>query len=197
MTWLLSLLSKFAWWLYPKLIASVVDALVSALDLVEKAEATNDLPTAKRMRVMNALVQKFGIIPEAVIRFLVEFAVLLFRLGVTQRHLHEMEVLVTGFELTELGAPEKRQAVLDGFSRIFPDLPERMGRLLLEITVAKLKSGNLVMSAGDTKFTFDRNGVLICNRDGERIVTEKGEILQWNGADQTWEAIEPTPKPEA
>jgi hypothetical protein len=141
MTWLLPILTKIAWWLYPKLIACAIDAISFALAEVESAEAFNSLPAAKRTRVHENLVARYGMIPEPVTRFLVEFALLLFRLGVTGKHLQEMEVLVTGMELTALESPDKRRAVLGGFAKIFPELPERIGRLLLEIVVAKLKGG--------------------------------------------------------
>jgi hypothetical protein len=138
MTWLLSLLSKLAWWLYPKLSVYVVDAVSTALAEVEAVDAFHWFDSAKRARALDNLVAQYGMIPEPVVRFLTEFALVLFRLGITNSHLHEMEVIASGLELKALGSTEKRQAVLDGFSKIFPDVPERLGRLLLELVVAKI-----------------------------------------------------------
>lgn len=140
MPWLIPILTKLAWWLLPKLLGKVVDAFETTLRLVEEAEAKYELPAARRDYVVQRM-PGIGAIPEIALRFVLELAVTLRALGVNSAQLDKMEQLASQDTLTGLLSTEKRALVLDQFKTLFPDLPERIGRLLLEVAVAKVKAG--------------------------------------------------------
>jgi hypothetical protein len=140
LAWLVSIATKIVWWLVPKLAESVVDALGKCLMAVEQAESIENL-AERRLAAMNAL-GSYSMIPEPIRRFTVEACVILFKLGITAAHLEKMEELVS-YEETWADvrdSSDRRYAVLMKFRELFPNLPERMGRLLLEIAVLKVKA---------------------------------------------------------
>ncbi len=61
-------------------------------------------------------------------------------LGVSAAKLDKMEELVSAESMQDLLTADKRAAVLSQFTALFPDIPERIGRLLLEIAVARVKA---------------------------------------------------------
>ncbi len=139
MPWLLPLLAKLAWWLLPKLLGNVVDSIAATLSLVEKAELAVEGTAARRDWVIQRMPAT-GLIPEWALRVLLEFCVILHGLGVTYAQLKKMEELVSADNIQGLLSSEKRALVLNEFKALFPELPERIGRLLLEIAVAKVKA---------------------------------------------------------
>lgn len=138
MAFLLPILTKIAWWLFPKLIGSVMDWFGRLIELVEQAENIED-PAARRDAVLSKLWGT-GVIPESLLRGAIEFAVILIRLGVTSQAMSAMENLVTVANMQALSDVGKRVNVLSQFAALFPDMPERIGRLLLEIAVARITS---------------------------------------------------------
>lgn len=139
MPWLFPLFTKLAWWLMPKLIGSIVDAIETTLRLVETAETAIEDYAGRRDYVLQRMPGA-GTIPESVLRFVLEFCVILRGLGVTSTQLDKMESLVSQDALTGLLTDQKRAVVLDQFKALFPDIPERTGRLLMELAVAKVKA---------------------------------------------------------
>jgi hypothetical protein len=199
LAWLLLILTKLVWWLIPKLAESLVDAIGKCLMAVQYAESIEN-EAERRLFVMNSL-GAYSTIPEPIRRFIVEACVILFKLGITAEHLEKMEELV-GYEETWADirtSDERRNAALKKFAELFPNLPERMGRLLLEIAVLKVKaafgSGNTAVQNRTEKldaegyFGLAPDGCLVAHNDGEEIITDKGEVLRFIAADQTWEEI--------
>lgn len=139
MVWLIPILTKVALWILPKLAGFVVDAFGKCLAAVEAAESIPN--QADRRTAVMASLAHFSAIPEPVRRFLCEACVILFKLGVTSAQLEKMEELVSSEQNYELlGNTSKRDAVLNQFAELFPALPERIGRLLLELAVLKVKA---------------------------------------------------------
>lgn len=140
MTRLLDIAAKIAWWLAPKVLGRIVDAFGQTLVLVQTAETGFPDKDLRRDYVLLRMPGA-GVIPEWAARALIEFCVILHGLGVTPEALDKMEELVSNHEADWLSSTEKRTMVLERFAATFPDLPERIGRLLLEIAVAKIRAG--------------------------------------------------------
>lgn len=139
LAWLLPALTKLVWWLIPQMAAFIVDGIGKCLMAVEQAESIENL-AERRLAAMNAL-GSYSMIPEPIRRFTVEACVILFKLGITAAHLEKMEELVS-YEETWADVrtgDTRREIVLSKFGELFPNLPERIGRLLLEIAVLKVK----------------------------------------------------------
>jgi hypothetical protein len=195
MSWLLAALTKIALWIMPQLAALVVDAFGKCLAAVEQAEQIENT-AERRLAVMNSL-GGYSSIPEAARRFLVEFCVIVYRLGVTAEQLEKMEQLVayqdTWTAIRESSA--RRDSVLQQFSELFPNMPERIGRLLLELAVLKVKAAfqtetvqNRTALANEG-FEIAKDGTLRALNDGEVIETDRGEILKFDKSSGTWDQI--------
>jgi hypothetical protein len=194
--WLLPALTKLVWWLIPQLAAFIVDGIGKCLLAVEQAESIENL-AERRLAAMNAL-GSYSMIPEPIRRFTVEACVILFKLGITAAHLEKMESLVAREETWAdvRTSEDRRYAVLMKFRELFPNLPERMGRLLLEIAVLKIKaafsSGKEAVQNRTEKLDEEGNfglapdGCLVAHNDGEEIITDKGEVLRFSAADEAW-----------
>jgi len=130
-------MTRIFWWVLPRVLGGAVDMIGKTLLLVESAESIED-PTARRRVVLEA-VGGFSVVPEPIRRGLVEFCVVLNRMGVTSEQLEAMEKLVSQEAATSaLADTEKRSVVLASFANLFPGVPERVCRLLLEFAVAKV-----------------------------------------------------------
>lgn len=130
-------MTRIFWWVLPRVLGGAVDMIGKTLALVESAESIED-PTARRRAVLEA-IGGFGVVPEPILRGLVEFCVVLHSIGVTSEQLEAMEKLVSQEAATSaLADCEKRSVVLASFANLFPSVPERVCRLLLELAVAKV-----------------------------------------------------------
>ena len=136
---LLNYAVKLFWWALPKLIGGVIDKLGDSLALVEQADG-EDYNGAKRLFVIEQVQQFLPGLPESIIRAYVEILVILYSVGVTSEALNTMEKVVGDIDVVGVSPEAKRAYVLSSFSALFPGVPERVGRLLIKLAVARLRS---------------------------------------------------------
>lgn len=145
MAFLVPIFTKLAWWLVPQILDRLINYLEAVLRAVEAAEVIEDY----NERRLTVLTQVGGWLPETATRLMIEACVILFRLGVTGDRLDACQALVTGSGIGGLTSAEKRAAVLHDLCQMFPDMPERAGRLIVEFCVAKVRSGAGVAPVSD------------------------------------------------
>ena len=133
---------KIIWWALPKLAGGAIDKLGDTLLLVEMADQKSE-DFEKRAKIFSAVAPMLRPLPESFIRAYIEFVVILYRLGATSEALNAMEQMVLALDEKTLGATEKRADALSRFASLFPDVPERVARLLIELSVAKIRSMGL------------------------------------------------------
>lgn len=136
MNWVTALLIKVAFWMLPRLLGQIVNQVSLTLALVEAADHF-PAPDLKRDYVLDRMGGR-DVIPESVRRFLAEFCVILFRIGVTSTALDRMEELIRDQSLDTLTDGTKRDIAIQRFLSLFPDMPERVARLLVEIAMARV-----------------------------------------------------------
>ena len=136
---------KIIWWALPRLASGAIDKLGDTLLLVEMADQkTEDFE--KRASLFSVVNPMLKPLPESFTRAYIEFVVILYRLGVTSEALNAMEQMVVALDANTLSSSvEKRADALSRFATLFPDVPERVARLLIEFSVAKIRS----MGMGD------------------------------------------------
>lgn len=131
--------TKLIWWALPKIMGSVIDKIGDGLALVESAEQkSNDFE--RRAIMISNLQTLLPPAPEFIIRGYLEFLVILYSIGVTSDALNTMEEIVSQLDADSLASDDKRQAALSSFAALFPGVPERVVRLLVELSVARLRS---------------------------------------------------------
>jgi hypothetical protein len=130
---------KAAWWaagILKDAITDYVDGLLLAAETADQAVTD----TANRRRiVLEGLMQTHPLLPEGFQRLALECAVTLVRLGVTGDKVRKLTAVAEGLDSTTLANGAKREAALSEALRIFPDMPERAARLLVEFAVARLR----------------------------------------------------------
>lgn len=131
---------KIIWWALPKLAGGVIDRLGDTLLLVEMADQKSE-DFEKRATLFSAVSPMLKPLPESFIRAYIEFVVIMYRLGVTSDALNAMEQMVRALDSDNISSTvEKRADALSRFATLFPDVPERVARLLIELSVAKIRS---------------------------------------------------------
>ena len=135
---ILIVVKTLAHWVLPNLLGEFADYLEHALNRVTAADAHWN-EDHRRHVVLNTLAEDYPSVPEPVHRAAIEIALILVRLGISTTQIAALEKLVTDEQLYDLAPVERRKLVLQRFSALFPDVPERTARLLLEVVVAKLR----------------------------------------------------------
>lgn len=149
MAFLLPIVLKIFWWVLPRVAGQAVDKLGHILGLVEAANTLVADSAQRRAHVLGELRELLPMtLSETFLRWVVEFCVLLNRLGVEERHLNKIEDLVAVVDLKDLTATEKRGEVIGQFLGLFPDCPEYVARMLAEFAVMKLRAGLLKVTGG-------------------------------------------------
>lgn len=136
---LISLVTKLFWWLLPHLVQYISKYCDEVLTLVLAYEGSQTQPDLRRTIVLQTLAQDFPMLPEFVNRAAVEVALLFVRCGVTQETLEKAKLAVSAINYSELSDAEKRQQVLETLKAKFSTLPDRVLRLLIELSVARIK----------------------------------------------------------
>lgn len=139
MNFVISLLIKLFWWSLPRMLGFGISKLSDALELVEIAE-TRMTDSAERRAWALAGLGGTGNLPEPLIRLIFELCVILHGLGVTTPKLMDMELIVERLQATDFTDEDKRRSTIEQFGALYPDVPERAARLILEVAVAKLKA---------------------------------------------------------
>lgn len=135
---------KIIWWALPKLASAAIDKLGDTLLFVEMADQKSE-DFEKRATLIGAVTPMLKPLPESFVRAYIEFVVILYRLGVTSEALNAMEQMVLAVDSAVMSDEEKRADALSRFASLFPEVPERVVRLLIELSVAKIRS----MRVGD------------------------------------------------
>lgn len=130
---------KIIWWALPKLAGAMIDKIGDTLLLVEMADQKSE-DFEKRASLINAVGPMLAPLPESFVRAYIEFIVILFRLGVTSDALDAMEQMVLAIDGESICEAEKRSNALSRFAALYPDMPERVARLLIELCVARLRA---------------------------------------------------------
>jgi hypothetical protein len=143
MTWIMLLMGKMATWALPRVTGKIVNGFRKSLGFVEAAEGLAGETADKRDYVLTKLKAEFSGLyaPETVLRFLVEFSVLLHGVGVTSEQMAAAEVVVNDCDGIAFADADKRASALKRLNDLFPVLPERIARLLIELAVARLRYG--------------------------------------------------------
>ena len=132
-------MTKMIWWALPKLLGGVIDKLGDCLALVESAES-KPYDFEKRAILLSNLTAMLPPAPEFIVRGYLEFLVILYQVGVTSDALNTMEEIVKQLDADTVASDDKRQAALSSFTALFPGVPERVARLLIELSVARIRS---------------------------------------------------------
>mgnify|MGYP007131800848 CR=1 FL=1 len=136
---------KIIWWALPRVASAAIDRLGDTLLFVEMADQKSE-DFEKRASLISSVSPMLQPLPESFVRAYIEFVVILYRLGVTSEALNAMEQMVLAVDSAVLMSDaEKRADALSRFASLFPEVPERVVRLLIELSVAKIRS----MRVGD------------------------------------------------
>lgn len=130
---------KIIWWALPKLAGGMIDKLGDSLALVEMSDQKSE-DFEKRTSLIDAVTPMLSPLPGSFIRAYIEFLVILYRLGVTSEALDAMEQLVLAVDVYSVSDAEKRRETLSRFASLFPEVPERVARLLVELSVARVRA---------------------------------------------------------
>lgn len=130
---------KILWWALPKILGGLIDNLGTALALVESAEQ-KDQDWERRAILLGNLKLILPPAPEFIVRGYLEFLVVLYQVGVTSDALEAMENIVRKLDADSIASVDKRQVALSSFATLFPCVPERVARLMIELAVAKVRS---------------------------------------------------------
>ena len=130
---------KIIWWALPKLAGGMIDKLGDSLALVEMSDQKSE-DFEKRTSLIDAVTPMLSPLPGSFIRAYIEFLVILYRLGVTSEALDAMEQLVLAVDVYSVSDAEKRKDALSRFASLFPEVPERVARLLIELSVARVRA---------------------------------------------------------
>ncbi|MEW6351286.1 MAG: hypothetical protein AB1646_19705 [Thermodesulfobacteriota bacterium] len=139
MMWITAIATKVGLWLLPRLLGGIVRYLEHVLDAVSTADGIVD-PAQRRAAVLAKLAELFPLIPAPVRRFSMEAVLIVYRLGITPETLEQTALIVSDPAIMELSGNQRRRVVLEQMAALFPSLPERCARLLVEVVAAKLNA---------------------------------------------------------
>jgi hypothetical protein len=135
-----SVLTKIALWLAPMLLGIVSDSFERLLRLIDEAERRTFLPDNGQARRDWTIDQLGGwdIVPESVLRIGIEGVLILYRLGLTPAVFDRIQEMANNWDFLSMEPAMRRLTILNRLKELFPDLPERLGRLAFELVEARL-----------------------------------------------------------